>query len=82
MSQFMSATFCKLALRSILIYSDVLQISQGMAQPFQWAVGAKVIYGTSHTTLEPRGMATRAQVATVFQRFCTYFLDTVPVFKT
>lgn len=67
---------------NILIYSDVLQISQGMAQPFQWAVGAKVIYGTSHTTLEPRGMATRAQVATVFQRFCTYFMDTVPVFKT
>ena len=28
---------------NILIYSDVLQISQGMAQPFQWAVGAKVI---------------------------------------
>ncbi len=66
---------------NILIYSDVLQISQGMAQPFQWAVGAKVIYGTSHTTLEPRSMATRAQVATVFQRFCTYFMDTVPVFK-
>ena len=67
---------------NILGYSDVLQISQSMAQPFQWAVGAKIIYGTSRTTLEPRGMATRAQVAAVFQRFSTNFMDTVPVFKT
>ncbi len=67
---------------NILGYSDVLQISHGMAQPFQWAVGTKIIYGTSRTTLEPRGMATRAQVAAVFQRFCTNFMDTVPVFKT
>ena len=67
---------------NILGYSDVLQISHGMAQPFQWAVGTKIIYGTSLTTLEPRGMATRAQVAAVFQRFCTNFMDTVPVFKT
>ena len=67
---------------NILGYSDVLQISHGMAQPFQWAVGTKIIYGTSGTTLEPRGMATRAQVAAVFQRFCTNFMDTVPVFKT
>lgn len=66
---------------NILGYSDVLQISHGMAQPFQWAVGTKIIYGTSRTTLEPRGMATRAQVAAVFQRFCTNFMDTVPVFK-
>lgn len=67
---------------NILGYSDVLQISHGMAQPFQWAVGTKIIYGTSGTTLEPRGMATRAQVAAVFQRFCTNFMDTVSVFKT
>lgn len=67
---------------NILGYSDVLQISQGMAQPFQWAVGAKIIYGTSRTTLEPRGMATRAQVAAVFQRFSTNFMDKIPVFKT
>lgn len=67
---------------NILGYSDVLQISQGMAQPFQWAVGAKIIYGTSRTTLEPRGMATRAQVAAVFQRFSTIFMDKIPVFKT
>ena len=67
---------------NILGYSDVLQISHGMAQPFQWAVGTKIIYGTSRTTLEPRGMATRAQVAAVFQRFGTNFMDTVPVFKT
>lgn len=66
---------------NIFGFSDVLQISQGMSQPFQWAVGAKVIYGTSGTTLDPRGMATRAQVAAVFQRFCTIFMDTVPVFK-
>lgn len=67
---------------NILGYSDVLQISQGIAQPFQWAVGAKIIYGTSRTTLEPRGMATRAQVAAVFQRFSTIFMDKIPVFKT
>lgn len=62
-------------------YSDFLDISFGMDQAFQWAIGAKVIYGTSNTTLEPKGLATRAQVATVFQRFGTIFMDTVPVFK-
>ena len=67
---------------NILGYSDVLQISMGMSQPFQWAVGAGIILGTSETTLEPKGMATRAQVAAVIYRFNSRFVDQVPIIKT
>ena len=35
----------------------------------QWAVANGVINGTSATTLEPAGTATRAQAATVLVRF-------------
>ena len=59
---------------NILGYTDALQISFGMAQPLQWAVGAGIILGTSDTTLEPRGMATRAQVAAVLSRFSDKFV--------
>ena len=34
-----------------------------------WAVASGLITGTTDTTLTPDGSATRAQVATIFQRF-------------
>ncbi len=67
---------------NILSFSDALQISLGMSQPFQWAVGARIIRGTSETTLEPKGMATRAQVAAVIYRFNSNFVDTIPIIRT
>ena len=66
---------------NILGYSDVMNISKGMTQPFQWAIGAGIISGTSDTTLDPKGSATRAQVAAIFSRYCNKFMNTVPVFN-
>ena len=64
---------------NILGYSDVLKISQGMTQPFQWGIGAGVINGTSDTTLSPQGTATRAQVAAILSRYCNQFVLKIPV---
>ena len=64
---------------NILGYSDVLQISKGMTQPFQWGIGAKIISGTSATTLTPQGTATRAQVAAILSRYCNSFVLKLPV---
>lgn len=64
---------------NILGYSDVLKISKGMTQPFQWAIGAGIITGTSSTTLTPQGTATRAQIAAILSRYCNQFVLKVPV---
>lgn len=65
---------------NILGYSDVLKISQGMSQPFQWAIGAGIVTGATSTTLDPQGTASRAQVAAILSRYCNKFVNTVPVF--
>lgn len=64
---------------NILGYSDVMQISKGMTQPFQWGIGAGIINGTSTTTLGPQETATRAQVAAILSRYCNKFVLKVPV---
>ena len=66
---------------NILGYSDVMSISKGMTQPFQWAIGAGIINGASPAKLDPKGTATRAQVAAIFSRYCNRFMNTVPVFN-
>ena len=48
-------------------YSD--QPSAWANEVMQWAVGKGLISGTSATTLDPQGHATRAQVAAILQRF-------------
>lgn len=48
-------------------YSD--QPSEWATEVMQWAVGKGLISGTSATTLDPQGSATRAQVAAILQRF-------------
>lgn len=67
---------------NILGYSDVLDISKGMSQPFQWAIGAGIVNGTSDTTLSPKEVTNRAQVAAILSRYCNKFINTVPVFDT
>ena len=67
---------------NILGYSDVLEISRGMTQPFQWAIGAGLVNGATDTTLDPKGTASRAMVAAVLSRYCNKFVNTVPVFST
>ena len=64
---------------NILGYSDVLKISQGMTQAFQWGIGSGIITGTSSTTLTPQGTATRAQVAAILSRYCNKFVLQTPV---
>ena len=64
---------------NILGYKDVLNISYGMTQAFQWAVGAKIMLGIGDNTLDPRGTTTRAQAAEMLYRFCNKFIYIVPI---
>ena len=67
---------------NILGYSDVVKISKGMTQAFQWAIGAGLVSGTTSTTLDPQGTASRAQVAAILSRYCNKFVNTVPVLNS
>lgn len=51
-------------------YTDMNQISEYALIAMQWANAEGLITGTTSTTLEPAGSATRAQVATILMRFC------------
>ena len=66
---------------NILGYTDVLEISKGMTQPFQWAIGAGIVNGTTSTTLSPKDYTTRAQVAAILSRYCNRFILAAPVFS-
>lgn len=64
---------------NILGYTDVMQISKGMTQPFQWGIGAGIVNGTSDTTLSPKAPCTRGQVAAILSRYCNLFHLQTPV---
>lgn len=49
-------------------YADMAQIDGYAVDAFQWAVSCGIISGTSATTLDPNGNATRAQCAAILQR--------------
>ncbi len=51
-------------------FSDVNNISPWALTAIQWANGIGLINGTSDSKLSPEETATRAQVATIFMRFC------------
>ena len=51
-------------------YTDYGQVSDWAQQAMDWAVATGLITGTSDTTLSPQGQATRAEIATIFMRFC------------
>lgn len=53
---------------SLLRFSDASSVAEYAVTPMKWAVGHTVIGGTN-TGLEPKGTATRAQVATVLKAF-------------
>ncbi|MCF0137210.1 MAG: S-layer homology domain-containing protein, partial [Oscillospiraceae bacterium] len=63
---------------NILGYTDVMSISRGMSQAFQWGVGAGIISGSTPTTLSPKATATRAQVAAMLTRYSVSFMDKYP----
>ena len=56
---------------SLTGYSDRAKISSWATTAMQWAIGKGYITGTSATTLDPAGKATRAQVAVMIHRFLT-----------
>ena len=53
---------------NILSYDDALNISEYAYPPLQWACGAGLMEGDANK-LMPQGGATRAQAATILQRF-------------
>ena len=55
-------------------YSDVSNISKWAVSGMQWAVGNALISGTSATTLSPKGVASRAQVALIIKNYVEKFL--------
>ncbi len=50
-------------------YADASQISEYAVTAMQWANAAGLITGNTANTLNPRGHATRAEVATILMRF-------------
>ncbi len=54
---------------NILSYEDFNEISEYAIPAIQWAVGANLVKGNTASTLDPRSNTTRAQVATILQRF-------------
>lgn len=51
-------------------YTDADQVPAYSLEAMQWAVGTGLITGRSETTVAPLGTASRAEVATIFARFC------------
>jgi hypothetical protein len=55
-------------------FPDADQVSSYAAEAMNWAVSAGIIGGTGDGTLNPSGSASRAEVATMLQRFTTTLL--------
>ncbi len=55
---------------NILSYNDAQSISSYAISAIQWACGAGVVTGKSGSKLDPKGNATRAEVAAMLMRFC------------
>lgn len=54
-------------------YTDADLVSSWAVDAMSWAVDAGLIAGTSPTTLDPWGYATRAQAAAIFKRYSELF---------
>ncbi|MCR4962270.1 MAG: S-layer homology domain-containing protein [Firmicutes bacterium] len=55
---------------NILDYDDALSISSWAVEAFRWAVQEGIVQGVGNNRLSPAANATRAQIATMLQRFC------------
>ena len=56
-------------------FADADQISRYALEAMQWAVTHGLINGKTPTTLDPKGHATRAEIATVLTRFVKFMAD-------
>lgn len=57
---------------NILSYTDFDEISEYAIEAMQYAVGSGLITGRTQSTLNPKELATRAELATILQRFVEY----------
>ena len=55
---------------NILDFDDAQSIGTYAVPAIQWACGSGVISGTGKFTLDPQGITSRAQAATMFMRYC------------
>ena len=55
---------------SLAGYTDADWISSYALTAMRWANSEGLITGKTSTTLDPKGTATRAEVATILMRFC------------
>lgn len=55
---------------NILSYPDAMTVSEYAIPAMQWACGSGTVQGTTDGRLNPKGSATRAQVATILMRYC------------
>ena len=55
---------------NILSYTDAQSVSSYAVPAMQWACGAGVVTGKTGGKLDPKGGATRAEVAAMLMRFC------------
>ncbi len=51
-------------------FADTSDVSDWTIDALSWANKARLVNGTSETTLSPKATATRAQVAAILMRFC------------
>ena len=50
-------------------YPDYNKIDNYAKEAMKWAIGKKILYGNNSGLLDPKGNATRAQVAVIIQRY-------------
>lgn len=55
---------------NILSYKDFAEISEWAVEALQWAAGSGVMNGKDGGGLDPQGLASRAEVATMLMRYC------------
>lgn len=54
-------------------FKDFTRVSSYAVASIEWAVGEEIIGGKGNGLLDPRGKATRAEVASIFQRYVEKF---------
>ena len=62
---------CRELKLSNVFFIDGDAVSTWAQEPMQWAIANGLINGKGNQTLDPRGIATRAEVATMIQKFCS-----------
>lgn len=65
-----SRGYADAGLSDLTAYTDRGEISEWAMDAMQWANATGLITGRTEHTLVPQGLASRAEVATIFMRFC------------